>query len=54
MINQNYTAGLQVETLIPAPFSNHIDIHSEIRVRFNSELIVKSSNLCTLFMRQSA
>ena len=42
MINQNYTAGLQVETLIPAPFSNHIDIHSEIRVRFNSELIVKS------------
>lgn len=42
MINQNYTAGLQVETLVPAPFSNHVDVYSEIRVRLNSELIVKS------------
>lgn len=42
MINQNYTVGLQVETLVPAPFSNQVDVHSEIRVRFNSELIVKS------------
>lgn len=42
MISQNATLGLSVETLTPAPHSNEIDVHENIRVRMNSELIPNS------------